>query len=65
MHWTEIGDSRLKLKHTIKIPAQLVQLYYKYHIAGSFKTKHGYSLFDKENTSSLARTMMKQVASLF
>ncbi len=36
MNWTEVGDSRLKLKHTIKIPAQLLQLYYRYHIAYRF-----------------------------
>lgn len=33
MHWTEVGDSRLKLKHSIKIPFQLGRLYYQYHIA--------------------------------
>jgi glycosyltransferase involved in cell wall biosynthesis len=33
MHWTEVGDSRLKLKHTIKIPFQLVKLYYRYNLA--------------------------------
>lgn len=33
MHWTEVGDSRLKLKHSIKIPFQLSQLFYQYHIA--------------------------------
>lgn len=33
MHWTEVGDSRLKLKHSIKIPFQLSQLYYQYRIA--------------------------------
>lgn len=33
MHWTEVGDSRLKFKHTIKIPLQLLKLYYRYHIA--------------------------------
>lgn len=33
MHWTEVGDSRLTLKHSIKIPLQLTQLYYQYHIA--------------------------------
>jgi dolichyl-phosphate beta-glucosyltransferase len=32
MHWTEVGDSRLKLKHSIKIPFQLGQLYYQYRI---------------------------------
>lgn len=33
MDWTEVGDSRLKLKDTIKIPMQLTKLYYNYHIA--------------------------------
>lgn len=33
MHWTEVGDSRLKLKDTIKIPLQLLQLYKQYHLA--------------------------------
>lgn len=32
MHWTEVGDSRLKLKDTIKIPLQLLQLYKQYHL---------------------------------
>lgn len=33
MHWTEVGDSRLKFKDSIKIPLQLTKLYYQYHIA--------------------------------
>ncbi len=33
MHWTEVGDSRLKFKDSIKIPMQLTKLYYQYHIA--------------------------------
>lgn len=33
MHWTEIGDSKLKMKHAIKIPFQLMSLHYKYNIA--------------------------------
>ena len=33
MHWTEVGDSRLKFKDTIKIPLQLLKLYKQYHIA--------------------------------
>ncbi len=32
MQWDEVGDSRLKLKDTIKIPLQLSRLYYKYHL---------------------------------
>lgn len=37
MHWTEVGDSRLKLKDTIKIPMQLLNLYYQYHISNKFQ----------------------------
>jgi hypothetical protein len=33
MDWEEVGDSRLKLKHTIKIPAQLMQLHYQYNLS--------------------------------
>lgn len=32
LQWSEIGDSRLKLKDTIKIPLQLLGLYYHYQI---------------------------------
>jgi dolichyl-phosphate beta-glucosyltransferase len=33
MHWTEVGDSRLKFKHAVKIPLQLMKLYYQYHLS--------------------------------
>ncbi|GMQ24816.1 hypothetical protein Aoki45_14980 [Algoriphagus sp. oki45] len=32
LQWTEVGDSRLKLKDTIRIPLQLLGLYYQYHV---------------------------------
>ncbi|SFN66775.1 Glycosyltransferase involved in cell wall bisynthesis [Algoriphagus ornithinivorans] len=38
MHWTEIGNSRLKLKDTIRIPFQLMKLYYQYQIKSKPKT---------------------------
>ncbi len=58
MDWTEVGDSRLKLKHTIKIPMQLLKLHYKYNLSKVFKTKSGYSLFDsKINATVLQRTL--------
>lgn len=41
MYWTEVGDSRLKLKDTIRIPSQLAVLYYKYHISGKLKNSIG------------------------
>jgi glycosyltransferase involved in cell wall biosynthesis len=33
MHWTEVGDSRLKMKDTIKIPMQLLKLHYQYNLS--------------------------------
>jgi glycosyltransferase involved in cell wall biosynthesis len=39
MHWTEVGDSRLKLKDSIKIPMQLLKLYYQYHIVANKAVK--------------------------
>lgn len=33
MHWTEVGDSRLKFSHAVKIPLQLMRLYYQYHLS--------------------------------
>ncbi len=50
MHWSEIGDSKLKLKDSVKIPAQLVMLYYQYNISNKLKTKSGYSIFDGKNS---------------
>lgn len=32
LNWTEIGDSRIKIKDSIKIPLQLLWLYYQYHV---------------------------------
>jgi len=61
MHWQEVGGSKLKLKHTIKIPMQLLKLYYQYHISGKFNTKAGYPLFDKQNGIPVVRN----IASLF
>lgn len=33
MQWTEVGGSKLTLKHTIKIPLQLSQLFFHYKLA--------------------------------
>ncbi len=65
MHWTEVGDSKLKLKHTIKIPAQLLKLHYQYNIARKFKTKSGYSLFDTQNNLTAVKKAVKNAAALF
>lgn len=51
MNWTEVGDSRLKLKHMIKIPMQLSQLYFDYHVKPKFTTKSGYSIFSAKLTT--------------
>ena len=39
MHWTEVGDSRLKFKHAIKMPMQLLQLHYEYNMANKFNRR--------------------------
>ncbi len=60
MHWNEVGDSRLKLKDTIKIPIQLLKLYYNYCFSLKFNLKSGYSIFDfKYNKLALVRTGYK------
>ncbi|MGR3811930.1 glycosyltransferase [Jiulongibacter sp. NS-SX5] len=51
LHWSEIGDSKLKLKDSIKIPMQLAGLYYNYRIKHLFETKSGYNVFDKKNAA--------------
>ena len=43
MQWTEIGGSKLKFKDSIKIPIQLLRLYYKYHISKADKLKTHFS----------------------
>ncbi len=65
MNWTEVGDSRLKLKDTIKIPMQLLKLHYEYNIAKKFKTKSGYSLFDVKNNQSEIQKTVKAATALF
>lgn len=41
MHWTEVGDSRLKLSHTVKIPVQLMKLYVAYRLGEKSNKKTG------------------------
>ncbi len=66
MHWTEVGDSRLKLKHTIKIPIQLLKLHYQYNISKKLQTKTGHSIFDtKNNITNLKKSMRQAAAFLF
>lgn len=48
LYWSEIGDSKLKLKDSIKIPMQLLAMYFKYNWADTFKNKEGYSIFEKK-----------------
>lgn len=65
MSWTEVGDSRLKLKHTIKIPMQLMKLHYQYNIAKSFQTKAGFSIFDSKINNTVLRKTIRAAATLF
>ena len=65
MYWTEVGDSRLKVKDTIKIPMQLLKLHYQYNIAKKFNTKSGYSLFDTKSNLTVVQKTVRATASLF
>jgi glycosyltransferase involved in cell wall biosynthesis len=47
MDWTEVGDSKLKMKHAVKIPLQLASLHYRYNIIKSFKPLSANSLAAK------------------
>lgn len=64
MHWTEVGDSKLKLKHTIRIPLQLVMLHYRYNVANKFTTKAGYSLLDERNNNAALPKAIRSAAAL-
>jgi dolichyl-phosphate beta-glucosyltransferase len=52
MHWTEVGDSRLTLKHTIRIPVQLCRLYFRYHLTNFFNTKPEKMIISRQHRSS-------------
>jgi dolichyl-phosphate beta-glucosyltransferase len=39
MHWSEIGESRLKLKDIVKIPLQLLKLYFTYNFGERLNAK--------------------------
>lgn len=65
MHWTEIGDSRLTLKHTVKIPVQLLKLHYAYNIANKFTGKSGYHLLDPKAGLYAAKKAVRSAAALF
>jgi dolichyl-phosphate beta-glucosyltransferase len=65
MHWTEVGDSRLKLKHTIKIPMQLMKLHYQYNIAKKFKAKSAYLFFDTAKNITAVKNIAKKAVAVF
>jgi glycosyltransferase involved in cell wall biosynthesis len=65
MHWTEVGDSRLKLKDTIKIPMQLLKLHYQYNFSKKFIMKSGYSLFDTKYSMPAISQFAKSIVALF
>lgn len=65
MHWTEVGDSRLKLKDSIKIPMQLLKLHYQYNFSKKFIMKSGYSLFDTKYSIPAINQFAKSIVALF
>lgn len=65
MQWTEVGDSRLKLKDTIKIPMQLLKLHFQYNISKKFMLKSGYSLLDTKNAAPALNQFARKITALF
>jgi glycosyltransferase involved in cell wall biosynthesis len=65
MHWTEVGDSKLKFKHAIKIPMQLLKLHYQYNINKKFNAKSGYSYFDKQINLTYLKKALNATAAFF
>jgi hypothetical protein len=65
MDWTEVGDSRLKLKDTIKIPMQLLKLHIQYNLSKKFIMKSGYSLFDTKHSMPVFNQFAKSIIALF
>lgn len=65
MHWTEVGDSRLTFRHTIKIPVQLLKLHYRYNMIRPFNTKAGYSLFDPKINITAIQHVLRTAVSFF
>ncbi len=65
MQWTEVGGSKLKMKHAIKIPVQLLRLHYRYNIAALFNTRSGYPLLHKQNNVTLLKKAATKAVSIF
>ncbi|MFV0604791.1 MAG: glycosyltransferase [Niabella sp.] len=55
MQWTEIGDSRLKMKHMIKIPMQLFNMHFKYNIEKKLANKIGYLIFKRKTNFTVLK----------
>lgn len=65
MHWTEVGDSRLKIKDTIKIPIQLLKLYYQYHISRKYNPGSGQTLMVAKQPTNPIKRIAQKLASIF
>lgn len=65
LHWSEIGGSKLTLKHTLKIPIQLIKLHYQYNIAEKFITKSGYPIFSRKHTDTFFRNFLFRFVNIF
>ncbi len=59
MDWTEVGDSRLKLKDSIRIPIQLMHLYCRYNLGISFSYKPSKSGFSFHNIKIVTNRWLK------
>ena len=53
LYWSEMDESKLKFRDQIKIPMQLLMMQFQYNWSEKFKTKSGYSIFDKKQCLAL------------
>lgn len=64
MHWSEIGGSKLTWKHSLKIPMQLINLYYKYRIAPLFNLKSGNTIIESLRSLDIPKPYSKKKPSI-
>jgi dolichyl-phosphate beta-glucosyltransferase len=59
MDWTEVGDSRLKIKDSIRIPLQLLHLYCRYNLGISISYKSTGKKFGLSNIRVVTNRWLK------
>lgn len=62
MHWTEVGDSRLKLKDSIKIPMQLLKLFLQYNFNNNKKSNEKIFSINKKSNLVFFNNLTRKIA---